>query len=111
MKKIVFCLVFLTFAAGCGATRTAIRTEPPGAMVAVGENAKTIGKTPLYYDLEKEVGLGQALGLGTAELLLKFQLDGYYDEVTTIQKGGGSMFESPRWPPDVFIRLKEKKKQ
>ena len=108
MKKIAFALIILFFAVGCGSTRTAIRTEPPGAAVMVGEKEKTIGKTPMHYDLDKELGFGQALGLGTSELLLKFRLDGYEDEASTIQKGGGSIIESPRWPSDIFIRLRKK---
>jgi hypothetical protein len=50
-----------------------------------------------------------ALGLATQELLLKFHLEGYDDEVTTVNKGAGSLFEGPRWPSEVFIRLREKK--
>lgn len=112
MKKFEIVLVFMAFVVvGCGATRTAIRTEPPGATVMIGEKQKIIGTTPMYIDLDNELGFGQTLGLGTSELVMKFRLDGYEEDVSAIQKGGGSLLEEARWPSDVFIRLREKKKK
>ena len=108
MRKIVLVMVLLGIMAGCGGTRSAIRTEPPGATIVVGEKEKVVGKTPLFYDLDDALGFGQALGLGTPELLLRFRLEGYEDEATTVQKGAGSLFEQSRWPSEIFIRLRKK---
>lgn len=104
-------MVFLIFVVGCGSTRTMIRTDPAGAQVFVGEKEKLIGTTPAAADLDKYLGFGQSLGLGVPELLLKFRLEGYEEELTTVNQHGGSLFSSPQWPGEVFVRLKEKKKK
>ena len=105
----VIVLVFFIFLVGCAGTRTMVRTDPDGAMVFVGE--KPVGTTPMAADLNEYLGFGQALGLGVSELLLRFRLEGYEDEIVTVNKHGGSLFSTPQWPGEVFTRLKEKKKQ
>lgn len=109
MKKIFLILALLIFAVGCGSTRTMIRTDPQGAQVFVGE--QLIGTTPSAVDLDNYLRFGQALGLGVPELLVKFRLDGYDEELTTVNKHGGSLFSTPQWPGEVFVRLKEKEKK
>lgn len=122
-------LVSTTLMAGCGATMTTIRTEPPGAIVFAGK--VDAGKSPVTFDLNtvfryaqsggtleeaknlalagriNDLGIEQALGLETKDLLLRAVLDGYEDGVKAVRKRSDSLFGLPRWPDEVVIRLKK----
>lgn len=110
-KQTALSLAFLFFIGGCvtpSKTTTLIRTEPPGAEVAIGNTV--IGKTPITYDLDQESGSGKISGSGLNQLSIKFHLEGYKDEVQTVQKVKGSFGDLNRqWPKEVNVELEKKK--
>lgn len=100
-KEVVLSLLFLVFIGGCAApTKTiTIRTEPPGAEVTVGN--KVIGKTPITYGI---------ISSEENRLPLNFHLEGYEDELRTIQKVKGSFgYMNGQWPREVDVELEKKK--
>jgi hypothetical protein len=110
-KEVALSLMLLGFMGGCATPAkmiTLIRTEPPGAEVTVGN--RVIGKTPITYDLDQALGSNEILSSGENRLPVNFHLEGYEDELRTIQKVKGSFgYMNGRWPNEVEVELEKKR--
>lgn len=110
-KEMVLSLAFLVFIGGCvtpSKTTTLIRTEPPGAEVTVGN--RVIGKTPVTYDLDQATAPANSSGAKEDRLPIKFHLEGYQDELQTVQKVKGSFgYMDSQWPREINVELEKSK--